>query len=268
MVKKGDTLIEVTIAIGIFSMIAIAIASVMSSGTSGSQMALETTLAREEINAQAEALRFVHSSYISSRNYKNEDNTAIDSNPYANLWTEITTNAIDPSDPAQYSASDVESATQFEPSTCDELYNKPSSDQLSPIQQQKAFILDITHFPTESSSGGDTSAYASSNDPNYSSKFVPTTTYPRLVFGTSAEDNDTDDSLIKNSTSNLYEAAGLYIIAIKDSGTKIGGAEKGTSSYYDFYIRACWYGTDATRPSTISTVVRLYNPNVGSSKSD
>ena len=37
MVKKGDTLVEVTLAIGIFSMIAIAVASVMGGGTAGAE---------------------------------------------------------------------------------------------------------------------------------------------------------------------------------------------------------------------------------------
>ena len=59
MIKKGDTLVEVTLAVGIFSMIAIAVVAVMSNGTSESQTALETTLAREEIDTQVEALRFI-----------------------------------------------------------------------------------------------------------------------------------------------------------------------------------------------------------------
>lgn len=64
MVKKGDTLIEVTLAVGIFSMIAIAVVSVLSSSTSGAQTALESTLTREEIDAQAEALRFIQNSAV------------------------------------------------------------------------------------------------------------------------------------------------------------------------------------------------------------
>ena len=63
MVKKGDTLIEVLLAVGIFSMIAISVVAVMSGGTSSAQTALETTLTREEIDAQAEALRYIHDSY-------------------------------------------------------------------------------------------------------------------------------------------------------------------------------------------------------------
>ena len=73
MVKKGDTLIEVTLAVGIFSMIAVAIAAVMSSGTAGAQTALETTLTREEIDTQAEAIRFIQTSYSTNKN-STEDN--------------------------------------------------------------------------------------------------------------------------------------------------------------------------------------------------
>ena len=86
MVKKGDTLVEVTLAIGIFSMIAIAVASVMSGGTASAQLALETTLAKEEIDTQAEAIRFVHANYIA-----NKDNP---SHPYVKLWKTITNKAI------------------------------------------------------------------------------------------------------------------------------------------------------------------------------
>ena len=87
MVKKGDTLIEVLLAVGIFSMIAISVVAVMSGGTSSAQTALETTLAREEIDAQAEALRYIHSSYI---NDKNSDDANL---PTVSLWRTITSNA-------------------------------------------------------------------------------------------------------------------------------------------------------------------------------
>ena len=69
--KRGDTLIEVMLAVGIFSMVAVAVVAVMSGGTSSAQTALETTLAREEINTQAEALRFIQSSYIAEKDNEN-----------------------------------------------------------------------------------------------------------------------------------------------------------------------------------------------------
>lgn len=249
-IKKGDTLIEVTIAIGIFSMIAIAVASVMSSGTSGSQTALETTLAREEIDAQAEALRFVQSAYINARNDKSSSATSTGSR-YESLWKKIAASAID--------LADVDSAvTQFAPSSCEDLYNK-DSEGYGNIFQQKAFILN----PKQLSNGD--SAFISVTDPSVSAKFAPTTTYPHLIFGDSGDDNDSTDSLVSTTVrDNLYQAAGIYVVAVRDADTTtiINAGDKPVSAFYDFYIRTCWYGTDATRPSTISTVVRLYDPDI------
>ena len=71
--KRGDTLIEVMLAVGIFSMVAVAVVAVMSGGTSSAQTALETTLTREAIDAQAEALRFIQSSYIAEKDNVNGD---------------------------------------------------------------------------------------------------------------------------------------------------------------------------------------------------
>ena len=62
--KKGDTLVEVSLAIGIFSMVAIAAVSVINGSTNGAQASLESTITREEIDGQAEALRFIQSAYV------------------------------------------------------------------------------------------------------------------------------------------------------------------------------------------------------------
>ena len=216
MIKKGDTLIEVCIAIGIFSLIAIGVAAVMSSGTAGSQTALETTLTREEIDAQSEALRFIHASYMSGQNSAD--------NSYAELWGEITKNAIENPD---------DSVTNYAPASCDDIYDTDT------LQQQKAFFLDTTNLSNPDD------AYVGVGDSG--SSFAPTTTYPRLYY-----DNG-------NVT-----AEGLYIVAVKDPGSTQmiidGTTTTQTSAFYDFYIRSCWYGTDAERPTAISTVIRLYNP--------
>ena len=250
MVKKGDTLIEVTIAIGIFSMIAITVASVMSSGTSGSQMALETTLAREEIDAQAEALRFIHSSYISSKRFEDTQNEYNDSvNPYRQIWGKIIRQSHQASE-----AEDLEDVVQFSPDNCDSLYDK-TIDVTDSLFSQKAFILNLKQL----SDPNEAVVVSNPND----DIFAPTTTYPRLVFGPSSEDNDDSEALASNQDfDSIYQAAGIYIVAVQDPGTTsvVGGSK--TSAFYDFYIRTCWYGTDATRPSSISTVVRLYDPDV------
>ena len=236
MAKKGDTLIEVCIAIGIFSLIAIGVASVMSSGTAGSQTALETTLARAETDSQANALRFIHDSYMSSKNASE--------NEYTELWNRITTNAIkNPSD----------SVTQYSPSSCASLYN----DNI--LRDQKAFILNTRQLD----SSNPENAYISYN--SNQNVFQQASTYPRLLFGNNSN-NTQNDGLLEDSNdlTNLYRAEGIYIVAVEDPKTTQmvvdGDKTENVSAYYDFYVRSCWYGTDAERPTTISTVLRLYNP--------
>lgn len=64
--QKGDTLIEVLFAVTVFSLIAVGSLSVMNQGTATAQRSLEITLVRQQIDAQAEALRFIHDSYIAA----------------------------------------------------------------------------------------------------------------------------------------------------------------------------------------------------------
>jgi len=62
----GDTLIEVLFAITVFSLVVVGSISIMNQGVNASQRALEITLVRNEIDAQAETLRFLNSSYLSA----------------------------------------------------------------------------------------------------------------------------------------------------------------------------------------------------------
>lgn len=64
--SRGDTLIEVLFATAIFSLVAVGGLSIMNQGTSASQRALEITLVRNEMDAQAETLRFLNASYIAA----------------------------------------------------------------------------------------------------------------------------------------------------------------------------------------------------------
>lgn len=63
--QRGDTLIEVLFAVTVFSLIVVGALSIMNQGTSASRRALETTIARQAIDGQAETLRFLHESYVS-----------------------------------------------------------------------------------------------------------------------------------------------------------------------------------------------------------
>jgi type II secretory pathway pseudopilin PulG len=65
-INRGDTLVEVLFATAVFSLVAVSCLSIMNQGAATAQRALEITLVRNEIDAQAEALRFMNASYISA----------------------------------------------------------------------------------------------------------------------------------------------------------------------------------------------------------
>jgi len=62
--NRGDTLIEVLFAVAVFSLVAVGSLSIMNQGTATAERSLEITLAREQIDAQAETLRYLNASYI------------------------------------------------------------------------------------------------------------------------------------------------------------------------------------------------------------
>lgn len=64
--ERGDTIIEVLFAVTVFAMVAVGSLSIMNQGTGSAQRSLEITLVREQINAQAEAIRFIHQAYVTS----------------------------------------------------------------------------------------------------------------------------------------------------------------------------------------------------------
>ena len=244
MVKKGDTLIEVTLAVGIFSMVAIAIVAVMSSGISTAQTSLETTLTREEIDTQAEAIRFIHSAYVGDQQVKDS--------PYVKLWQAITNGAEEVSS----DEAEAKSLLQFQPSTCQSIYDSLAN----------AFIINPRALNSLNSDSDINTVYISSN--RQPAKFTQTTTYPRLVYTRTETSTSTTDntSLYEgNDYSSLYRAEGIYVIAVKGNNDTfiVDKADQSgkKSAFYDFYIRACWYGSNASEPSTISTVIRLYNPD-------
>lgn len=64
--ERGDTLIEVMFAVAVFAMVAVGSLMIMNQGVSTAQRSLEVTLVRQQIQAQAEAIRFIHDAYITS----------------------------------------------------------------------------------------------------------------------------------------------------------------------------------------------------------
>ena len=225
--KLGDTLIEVTIAVGVFSLVAVAVVSVVSSSTSGAQASLETTVAREEIDTQAEALRFIQNAYL---------NESEDSN-YAEIWKQITKNLTEVND-------------SFMPSSCSAIYDNPNESEL-----KNAFVINYRKLNT-----GDVEdiVIRQADNPGL---FTLAQSSPRLTFNTS--NSLMEDNAFTNK--NLLRAEGIYVIVAKDNNSTAiaeGDTILSGSAYYDFYIRTCWYAAANATPSTISTVIRLYDPDI------
>ena len=80
--KSGDSIIEVLIAVAIFSAIAVAALGIMNQGLGNAQSSLETTIVRTEMDTQAERIRFLADSVIS------------DPGSYSSKWNAITVNAL------------------------------------------------------------------------------------------------------------------------------------------------------------------------------
>lgn len=64
--QTGDTLIEVLFAVTVFSLVVVTALSLMNQGTAASQRALEMSLVTQEIENQAETLRFLHEAYVTN----------------------------------------------------------------------------------------------------------------------------------------------------------------------------------------------------------
>ena len=58
--NRGDTLVEVLLGVTIFSLVAVISLETMNRGMAIAQYSLETTLVRQQVDAQAEMLRYAH----------------------------------------------------------------------------------------------------------------------------------------------------------------------------------------------------------------
>src|SRR5664279_826252 len=84
---RGDTLVEVLFAVAIFSLVAVGGLAIMNQGTATSQRALEITLVRQEVDSQAETLRFLNASYVSA--YKLGISDYSSASPAVSQWLAV-----------------------------------------------------------------------------------------------------------------------------------------------------------------------------------
>ena len=274
--RRGDTLIEVLFSITIFALVAVITVNLMNNGIYAAQKSLETTMARNEVDAQAEALRFIHNSYLSERN-EIKSNSAI-STPGQNfrefelLWGRVVERSVSPRMTGLMSGfNDLES--------CAEAYNTSRDYN---IQSAEAFVLNARLIQPELrnvryADGGGTLSYREFvqqkmvlryRDSQARPKFQQTHLYPRIIYSLWGTGGTTSDDDLKEETGTgasyrpyrrIERIEGIWVIPVaseeKDPAT-------GNVQFYDFHIRTCWHSVGRHAPSTIGTVIRLYNPDI------
>lgn len=246
--KRGDTIIEVMFAFAIFCLIAILSIAMMNSGVSRAEGSLELVTARNELNAQAEALRFIHSSYISEMTlpHKNEAPAGAPYQQYDALWEEITNNAISESD----------HTIQYPLSSCKDVYDGGAGNNL--LAKNHAFIINGREIAS-SALNNSTAAYVSAVSGANARKFIQAPLAARIVYQRSGASSNSTGSDEGVSEADLYtqvrSVEGIWVVAVK------GGIKSNNlPSFYDFYIQTCWYPPNSTAPTSLDTVIRLYNP--------
>ncbi|MBR3163855.1 hypothetical protein IKF15_00915 [Candidatus Saccharibacteria bacterium] len=273
--KHGDTIIEVLVSITVFSMVAVLAMSMMNRGVNTAQRSLEFTMARTAIDSQAEALRFIHNNYVAERS------DAQGRSYYGELWSELTKYAVK-TNAAKDDAFNVNSSSY---SSCEDAYNALAGDAnpsfiinprlLLPSSIKKYHRSSYNGLLTNKNMGGTGNARIIipvntaplTKDVEVS---LSNTLYPRIIYRNwrheaGRTDWNSDSSLI-DGTNDPAKAASLYQVVRRVEGIWINAVPSGTnfdrSDFIDFYIRTCWHSPGSNAPSTNTTAVRLYNPEV------
>lgn len=219
--QRGDTLIEVMFAFAIFALVAVGSLTIMNQGIATAQRSLEITLVRAQMDAQAEAIRYIHQAYVAA--YQKDGAAPTDG--AAAEWIKMTDMAT---------GKGAARASTFG------VTNGPVCEDLSNIQYlEKPFILNA-RTATVWESTPMTSAPANASLPPFS----------QVVYNPPTDvDGDGDFE------SSINQAYGIWIEAIPSDDTSSNNA-----GFVDFHIRSCWSGAGSSAPVTLGTIVRLYEP--------
>lgn len=274
MTKRGDTIIEVMFAIAVFSLVAVLTISMMNLGTANAEGALELTTARHELNAQAEALRFVHSAYTAELALPSCSTPVLQKGEkcqrYKDLWEEITRLAREhrSDDVAQQAIIDLSNTLNNNDSSIQNTYGNTigcrrayeSVNEFggsSLLVKNNAFVLnvrDLNIAVKNDNTGLESPTRALLRATNTNSKFVPTSLSARIVYhATNDSSQTTDDGFaVRTFYNQISQVEGLWVVAIKGEGVP--------TPFYDFYIQTCWNAPNSLSPTILDTVIRLYNP--------
>lgn len=262
--RQGDTLVEVAFAIAIFSLVSILSVAVMNAGLNAAEGALEVTMARNEMDAQAEAIRFIHNAFTLERE------EVIESQQYRDLWFKLSRDSNSGAEPGM--ANSATALPELSVSSCAEIYDDNNSKSIF-NSNLTSFIMNTRMIDPEDKTFNSgvkdlNKIVISTKNVNAKDIFTETQLHPRVLFSTVASTNAGDtNSDTEMSESGEYRyvsrAEGIWIIAVKDE-TRSSGATGSDiiPEFYDFHIRTCWMQPGNDHPSTIGTIIRLYNPEL------
>ena len=282
LIKKGDTLIEVTFAISVLSLISVLTIQVMDRDLASIQGAIESEMARNEIDAQAEALRFIQNAYLSEREL------AVSEREFMTLWLKLsrgTTEAV--GEAGQGLANIPVKVSKYTSVDCKEYYEKDGSSYTDThkIFNDNAFVINTRKISPTKSSMSSTAISNAVYSTIIQSKgglglpanterrdiFTEAPLYPRIIYSKGSSTNESSElaegiPLSELQTYNMQKEAaynqvaraeGIWVIAVRDYRDT---STHTVPEYYDFQIRTCWFAPGHNRPSTIATTIRLYNP--------
>lgn len=271
--KRGDTIIEVTIAISIFSLVSIISLQLMDRDIALLQGALESEMARNEIDAQAEALRYIQNAYLSEREL------ASNKREYQNLWLKLSRG--DANNKANKVgvglANEAKNISQYTSVACRNYYETSKSEIYHNLFDDKGFVINTRKVNPKNVNETIVQSAGDGAVANPKKVFVEAPIYPRIIYSNNNGSNPASVQINRESLSESYPEGsidptldmqqsqklfdhvelveGIWVIAVKQetSGTK-------EPEFYDFHIRTCWYAPGHNQASTIATTIRLYNP--------
>ena len=247
--QRGETVIGVLIAFTVFSMVAVLSMRTMNSSIAVAQTSLEVTLARNEIDAQAEALRFIHNAFIGERNLHPSDHQ------FTAHWNYIVNHVA-------IANHEAAARLSFDAISCNDVYE--TSNHF--LRQNNAFVVNTRGLAPSNHEGDIAESMIIVADHfNHRYRFRPAPLSPRIIFGATQDGaHNTADHIFERAvSSDLFRAVqaveGIYIIAVAGPPHPLHFHEP---EFHDFYIRTCWRSPGNPVPSTIGTIIRFYNAEV------
>lgn len=257
--KRGDTIIEAMFAFAVFSLVSIITVSMMNLGIAASERSLELTTVRNELNAQAEALRFIHNSFVSelslpecgADNGSNSASASGNCQQYRKLWTAIT-------EKARVSASvggDDSMNIEYPLSSCNVVYEAGTSGK-NLLERNNAFVINVRNLRPASYKAevpaSQSISWASTPD-----LFSEASLNARIIYSNGSQDssNQLNSAQGLEEYRDIKKVEGIWVVGVKGPNS-----DNGQPQYYDFYVETCWYGANNSTPTSLDSVIRLYNP--------